>query len=1515
MSPVLYWSYFFAKMLGFAFYQIELPVRPGHDIHLIADFQSEIGCSADWDDHCAITEFKPVGNVYRLNLTIPAGTWNFKLADQGVLYGRSNKEDGTAWTFKLTRASYFIFEYVSAEHKLNFQTANGPLEARSLPPSPVLPTLTLTDTLIYDSNGNMTANPADSIRYTIILRNETGQSVLNALINHSGDPNVTFDPGSLKASPLAFNDTFQFVINPLVISAPGILTNDFDLNDPLPNPPFYFNLFVHKVESNQANVGNTITTAAGGMITLNPDGSLTYDSTGIQGALADSVLYSIQDADGFEDSARIMILFNAPPVIASGLAATDTICAFEQQDTFVMTPVFSIVDDGTTITSAKIAICNGHISPEDTLVYGTLPMGVTASWTEGSGTLMLMGAASLADYENAIESIQYINQSNMPNPVLREVCITVSDGATSNEVRRWLKVKLINDCPLAVRDTFTLNENAVFPPSNVLTNDTDPEMDPLTVNPVVMGQMVNGGMWSVDGSGGFSFTHTMGPMGLDTLNVGQMFFARVEYGVSDGFCTDKDSVIIKITGINDAPVADPDTFSGSEQAVLNIPAPGVLMGDDDIDHLDVPMVGIVEGLMSNVGMNTMLTSGAVLNVSPNGSFTYTPSCLGIKVDSFHYQVVDGNGAFSNPVTVIINLTQRFWFVQQGAMPGTAGSFNAPFDMLSDAQAASAPGDYIFVFPGQYTENLTLKNDQKLIGAVVNWICLPQFTGLRSAGGTSRINGTVTLAMNDTILGITMGEPSMAALNSFINTPLSSVGSLRICQTKINQGIGGGITILAGGLLDICLDSLRVGPTNNAVTFVNCSGDADISNGVVSLTSDTAILILGGTVSLNFYNSNISSAASMAPVLAVGAGHSGTIQFITGSMSATNGTGLQFSDSKGNYDFGSIYPVYLQGGDAGIDIHSGSSGRYIFSSTSSRIFNPTNQLFTINASSSATISYSGKFFKNNNSITGIDITSNSGDSIRFSGTDTSIISTGTANAINLVSNTATKIYFTGGKLDVDCTSGIGINATATGQVEITGSKNSINCNDGGSAIIFLNTTISASHINFESVSSIGGASPGTGIFLSNTGNLGGLQITGDMTSTSGGIISDKTGSDMDSLTGVGIFLSNCRSIVLNKMQLTNFQNFGILGYEVNGLTMSQIAVSSTTSNGTSTTLDEGSVSFGGSVVSRNGLSGTVSISNCTFEDGLENNLFFFNNSGTLNQLNLTNSVIQDNAAAGANDGMRIELTGSAIINADISGCSFLRNFNAGAGIYNSGSGMADVDFSGSTNTFTNNFVGIGLAISGNSGGDIKFNINGCLISAPLVALAGSPIYCSLSSTTTVSSLLSGNITNNTLSNNNSSPSPGIDVFTDGAGECRTNIAGNMISNIAHAGINMEATSSSKINTIISSNTINLTHASALEGIYMSSGLVSTNTTTICAKINQNTISTTTTLYDDILVRNRFAGTIFNIENLPGAPTNNVANIASYISSQNFLTGTVTATVNSNSFGNCFPPLPLNSLYDK
>ncbi len=96
---------------------------------------------------------------------------------------------------------------------------------------------------------------------------------------------------------------------------------------------------------------------------------------------------------------------------------------------------------------------------------------------------------------------------------------------------------------------------------------------------------------------------------------------------------------IQITTVtNQPPVAVNDSYTTNEDTTLNVPAPGVLGNDTDIDS---PTLSAI--LVSSV-------SNGSLTLNSNGSFTYTPNPNWNGTDSFTYVANDGI-ADSNVATV------------------------------------------------------------------------------------------------------------------------------------------------------------------------------------------------------------------------------------------------------------------------------------------------------------------------------------------------------------------------------------------------------------------------------------------------------------------------------------------------------------------------------------------------------------------------------------------------------------------------------------------------------------------------------------------------------------------------------------------------------------------------------------------------------------------------------------------------------------------------------------------------
>ncbi len=295
-------------------------------------------------------------------------------------------------------------------------------------------------------------------------------------------------------------------------------------------------------------------------------------------------------------------------------------------------------------------------------------------------------------------------------------------------------------------------------------------------------------------------------------------------------------------------------------------------------------------------------------------------------------------------------------------------------------------------------------------------------------------------------------------------------------------------------------------------------------------------------------------------------------------------------------------------------------------------------------------------------TGIRVQNCGGGTKTFSGGSKSL-NTGANSGVTLTSNTGATITISGGGLVITTTSGTGFNATGGATaVNVTGSGNTIS-SPTGTALNVNATTIGASGLTFQSISSANSAAP-DGIILDNTGSSGGLTVTGDGSNTSlggnssGGTITNKTGSDLSTTTGIGIYLNNTKDVVLRRMTIGSNQNHGIRGLSVTNFTLEYSTFNGT--NGTNPNNNgydqygEGCIVFGNQ--STSGLTGTGTITSCLISGGSARNLSIVNPSGTLNRVTISGCNFGHNGAGG-NGSLSLEARSGATLNATVQSCTF------------------------------------------------------------------------------------------------------------------------------------------------------------------------------------------------------------------------------------------------------------------
>ena len=112
----------------------------------------------------------------------------------------------------------------------------------------------------------------------------------------------------------------------------------------------------------------------------------------------------------------------------------------------------SITDpDDAAISQATIILTDAK-ADDALFIAGSLPVGIDSSIdtsVAGQITLTLFGSAALADYQTALQQIQFVNTSENPDPTDRDITVQVSNTGSSNVAHATVHVISVNDAPVA----------------------------------------------------------------------------------------------------------------------------------------------------------------------------------------------------------------------------------------------------------------------------------------------------------------------------------------------------------------------------------------------------------------------------------------------------------------------------------------------------------------------------------------------------------------------------------------------------------------------------------------------------------------------------------------------------------------------------------------------------------------------------------------------------------------------------------------------------------------------------------------------------------------------------------------------------------------------------------------------------------------------------------------------------------------------------------------------------------
>mgnify|MGYP003323164773 FL=1 len=213
---------------------------------------------------------------------------------------------------------------------------------------------------------------------------------------------------------------------------------------------------------------------------------------------------------------------------------------------------------------------------------------------------------------------------------------------------KWGKIIIIpinvNDCPVAIRDTFYIDEGATLDTLGILINDIDEDGDNLRTEKDSLSD-TNHGVSQIFPNGRLLYQHDGSESSIDS----------VKYKAIDpSGCSSQATIIIIINRVNDPPVGVDDNYSVNEGDTLVVDiAGGLLANDSDVDNDSTDLKVLV---ITGVTVGT-------LTVNPDGSFTYIHDGTDSPNEvCFTYRVFDGvNGpppGLSEVTQVCITILNR-----------------------------------------------------------------------------------------------------------------------------------------------------------------------------------------------------------------------------------------------------------------------------------------------------------------------------------------------------------------------------------------------------------------------------------------------------------------------------------------------------------------------------------------------------------------------------------------------------------------------------------------------------------------------------------------------------------------------------------------------------------------------------------------------------------------------------------------------------------------------------------------
>ena len=334
------------------------------------------------------------------------------------------------------------------------------------------------------------------------------------------------------------------------------------------------------------------------------------------------------------------------------------------------------------LVGASVSI-SGFVSGQDVLsLSASLPDGITAGYAKG--VLALTGSSSVANYQAALRSVSYKNISETPLTTTRTVSFTVNGvTAPSNTKSRNIIINSVNDAPIGVNKTLTLNEDTSHTFTATDFGFTDPnDNPPNNFSRVLLTTLPTAGMLKMNGlpvnsSRFVPVADLPNLVFTPAANGNGNNYATFTFQVEDnggiaygGVNLDPlpKTLTINVTAVNDAPIGTDNAVTISEDGSHTFATADFGFTDPN-DNPPHNFTAVKLTTLPTAGMlklsGTPITASLFVPVAdlPNLVFAPAANSNGNNYAAFTFQVEDDGGTANggidldpSPKTMTVNVT-------------------------------------------------------------------------------------------------------------------------------------------------------------------------------------------------------------------------------------------------------------------------------------------------------------------------------------------------------------------------------------------------------------------------------------------------------------------------------------------------------------------------------------------------------------------------------------------------------------------------------------------------------------------------------------------------------------------------------------------------------------------------------------------------------------------------------------------------------------------------------------------